>query len=292
MRKIFIAGCGYVGWHLLEAVPDNTDISVLSHTTANSTALQQRGIHAIQANLDQPDGLSPDPLTRLTGSTLFYFIPPPSSGTTDPRLQRLLSAIDTTARPNRIVLISATGIYGDCGGDWVDEQRPPAPGSERGQRRLHAEQQLITWGSQHDIDTIILRVAGIYGPGRLPSARLQKRLPVLREQESPWSNRIHIDDLIQACLAAARRGIPGHCYNIADGHPSTMTDYFTKVAELLQLPPPERISLHQARQQMSAGMLSYLAESRRLDNRRLREELAVTLRYPTLETGLPACRPR
>ena len=293
MNKLFIAGCGYVGWHLLDALPGNTnitnaDITVLSHSADNIGALQQRGIHTILADLDQP---STPALPPLAGSTLYYFIPPPSSGTTDPRLQHLLAAISPASPPDRIILISATGVYGDCGGDWVDEQRPPAPNSDRGRRRLHAEQQLTAWGEQHHVDTIILRVAGIYGPGRLPATRLEKGLPVLREQDSPWSNRIHIDDLTQACLAAAERGIAGHCYNIADGHPSTMTDYFLKVAALLRLPAPERISLQQARQQLSAGMLSYLAESRRLDNRLLREELDVTLLYPTLTAGLPSCRP-
>ena len=287
MHKVFIAGCGYVGWRLIDALPDSADIAVLSHSAANTAALQQRGIATVSTDLDQCNTITLPPLQH---SSLFYFIPPPSNGGSDPRLQRFLSAIDPGNLPARVILISATGVYGDCGGDWVDEQRPPAPNSDRGRRRLDAEQQLTAWGKQQQIDTIILRVAGIYGPGRLPSTRLEKGLPVLREQESPWSNRIHIDDLIQACLAAAERGTPGHCYNIADGHPSTMTDYFLQVADLLRLPQPERITLQQAREQMSAGMLSYLAESRRLDNRRLREELGVTLRYPTLETGLPACR--
>lgn len=291
MKNIFIAGCGYVGWQLLKALPDDASITVLSHSSDNIAALQQRGIQTVCADLDRPDTLTPGLLPPLVGSTVFYFIPPPSSGSTDPRLQHFLAAMDPAAPPRRLILISATGVYGDCDGAWVDETRPPAPNSDRGRRRLHAEQQLSAWGRQHQTDTLILRVAGIYGPGRLPTARLKKRLPVLREQESPWSNRIHIADLIQACMAAARRGINGGIYNIADGHPSTMTDYFLKVAELLQLPAPERISLQQAGEQMSAGMLSYLAESRRLDNRLLRKELGVTLRYPTLETGLTASRP-
>lgn len=288
MQDVFIAGCGYVGWHLLDALPNSTNITVLSHSASNSAALQQRGISVIRRDLDQADA---QPLPPLAGTLLYYFIPPPSSGNSDPRLQRFLAAMDPASAPERIILISATGVYGDCDGDWVDETRPPAPNSERGQRRLDAEQQLARWSRQHAVATRILRVAGIYGPDRLPAARLQKGLPVLREQESPWSNRIHIDDLIQACLAAAEHGSDGAVYNIADGNPSTMTDYFLQVAELLQLPAPEQISLRQARQQMSAGMLSYLAESRRLDNRRLREELHVTLRHPTLETGLPASGP-
>ena len=288
---IFIAGCGYVGWRLIDALPTGSRIGALSHSAKNSAALQRRGIGTTRADLDRDTVLN---LPALTDSSLYYFIPPPSNGTQDPRLQRFLAALDTlpaAALPQRIILISATGVYGDCGGDWVDEQRPPAPDTDRGHRRLHAETTLVDWGRRHRVATIVLRVAGIYGPARLPIARLQQGLPVLREQDAPWSNRIHIDDLIQACLAAARHGVAGHCYNIADGHPSTMSDYFFQVAKLLGLAQPPGITLQQARQQMSPGMLSYLAESRRLDNRRLREQLRVTLHYPNLASGLPSCRP-
>jgi len=291
MNEVFIAGCGYVGWHLIDALPDGTGITALSHSDANSARLQQRGITTVRADLDQAESLE---IPTLSGQTLFYFIPPPSSGRQDPRLRRLLTALSDNGLPARIVLISATGVYGDCGGAWVDEQRPAQPNSDRGQRRLHAEQTLLSWAQQHRVTAVILRVAGIYGPGKLPSKRLEQGLPILHQQDAPWSNRIHIADLIQACLAAASADaglVAGQCYNIADGHPSTMTDYFNQVADLLGLPHPPTVTLEQAGEQLSAGMLSYLAESRRLDNRRLREQLQVRLRYPTLKTGLPSCRP-
>lgn len=291
MNDLFIAGCGYVGWHLIDALPDGTGITALSHSDDNAARLQRRGITTLRADLDQH---SPPNLPTLSGKTLFHFIPPPPSGVQDPRLQRLLSALPDNGLPSRIVLISATGVYGDCGGAWVDELRPAAPNSDRGRRRLHAEQTLSNWAQQHRVTAVTLRVAGIYGPGRLPSKRLEQGLPVLHERDSPWSNRIHIADLIQACLAAAsadQQIVAGQCYNIADGHPSTMTDYFNQVADLLALPRPPTVTLEQAGKQMSAGMLSYLAESRRLDNRRLREQLQVQLHYPTLKKGLPSCRP-
>jgi nucleoside-diphosphate-sugar epimerase len=136
---------------------------------------------------------------------------------------------------------------------------------------------------------VILRVPGIYGPGRLPRERLTRGLPVLREDESPWSNRVHVDDLARACLAAARRGRPGGVYNISDGHPSTMTDYFNRVADASGLPRPPQITAAEARTRMSEGMQSYLAESKRLDNRRMREELGVEPQYPDLARGLAAC---
>lgn len=193
--------------------------------------------------------------------------------------------------PARVVLISTTGVYGDCGGDWVDETRPLDPQADRARRRVDAESQLAGCCTSLGIPFWILRVPGIYGPGRLPEERLRQGLPVLVEQDAPWSNRVHVDDLVSACLAAgAGRGEPG-IYNISDGHPSTMTDYFNRVADVLGLPRPPQVSRSQAARDMSAGMLSYLAESKRITNRRMREVLGVEPRYPDLAQGLPACLP-
>ena len=287
-QPVFIAGCGYVGRRLIERLHSATHITALSHSPEHSRELEDLGITVTTGDLDRVKS-QPD-LSQAADSTLFYFIPPPPSGTRDPRLARFLSWLQPTALPRRIVLISATGVYGDCDGAWVDETRPPAPNSDRGRRRLDAEQTLRQWSERQDVTAIILRVAGIYGPGRLPRARLEKALPVLDEQQAPWSNRIHIDDLISSCLAAAARGRTGRCYNICDDQPSTMTDYFFRVADHLGLPRPPTVSLQQARATMSPGMLSYLAESRRLVNRRLREELGVSLTHPTLSEGLATCK--
>jgi nucleoside-diphosphate-sugar epimerase len=190
--------------------------------------------------------------------------------------------------PRRIVYISTTGVYGDCQGEWVDETRAPNPTADRARRRLDAEEQLRSFGARTGCEAVILRVPGIYGPDRLPVERLRKGLPLLREDEAPWSNRVHVDDLVAACLAAMARGRGGAVYNISDGHPSTMTDYFRRVADALALPRPNEIARAAAGDHIDAGMLSYLAESKRIDNRRMREELGVVLRYPTLAQGLAA----
>jgi nucleoside-diphosphate-sugar epimerase len=112
---------------------------------------------------------------------------------------------------------------------------------------------------------------------------------VVREDESPWSNRIHADDLAQACCLAARQGRAGGVYNVSDGNPTTMTDYFYRVADFLRLPRPPAISMEEARITLGPGILSFLEESKRLDNRRMLDELGVGLRYPDLSSGLPAC---
>ncbi len=204
-------------------------------------------------------------------------------------MDAFLEALRPHAPPARLVLISTTGVYGGCGGQWIDEQRPPNPQTDRARRRLAAERALQAWGEEVGVPIMILRVAGIYGPERLPIERLQKGLPVLSERESPWSNRVHVDDLVSACLAAADCDHAGCLYNISDGHPTTMTDYFNRVADAVGLPRPLQVSLQQAKSALSAEMLSYLSESRRLDNTRMRNELGVVLRYPTLIDGLAAC---
>lgn len=133
---------------------------------------------------------------------------------------------------------------------------------------------------------MILRVAGIYGPGKLPLERLRKRLPMVREEEAPYTNRIHIDDLVQVSLAAMTQGGNGEVYNVSDGHPGNMADYFNRIADRTGLPRPPSISLAEVEGRLSAGMLSYMRESRRLDNRKMLRELGVVLHHKDLESGL------
>jgi nucleoside-diphosphate-sugar epimerase len=135
---------------------------------------------------------------------------------------------------------------------------------------------------------VILRVAGIYGPGRLPLDKVRKRTPVIAGSESPCSNRIHADDLARVCVAAAKRGRGGAVYNVSDGQPGTISQYYCAVADRLGVPRPPEVTMSEARRVMSEAMLSYLSESKRVDSRKMREELGVELLYPDLESGLAA----
>ncbi len=286
-REILIVGCGYVGMALARRERERgAHVRALARSSASTVRLQAAGIETAAGDLDDPSSLQ---ALRLAGVCVYYLAPPPSTGMSDPRMHAFLEALKPQAQPRRIVLVSTTGVYGDCGGQWVDEDRAPNPQADRAHRRLAAEQALQAWGEETGVALAILRVAGIYGPDRLPIERLRKGLPVLREEESPWSNRIHVDDLVTACLAAADSGRSGRVYNISDGNPTTMTDYFNRVAEAVGLPPPPQISWQQAQSLLSPEMLSYLSESRRLDNRRMRAELGVAVRYPTLAAGLASC---
>lgn len=253
----------------------------------------------VSGDLDDASSLTALPAQH---ALVYYFAPPPepalspepgvgSKGRgkdhTDPRIGRFLQAITRAALPHKIVYISTSGVYGDCKGAWVTEDAPPHPQTARAQARLDAETRLLAWARDNSVPVVVLRVGGIYGPGRLPVERIRRGEPVLRREESPFANRIHADDLARVCLAAAaERGGAVRIYNVCDDEHSTMTDYFNAVADALSLARPPQVALAEAQKVLGPGMLSYLNESRRMDNRRMREELGVVLRYPNLAAGL------
>ena len=290
MKKICISGCGDIGQRvakrfLNQPLLSKSDISVygLVRRAEVQTELQALGITPVIADLDQPDTLK---ALACKDAVLFHLAPPPNSGQSDPRFRNLLAACEQTGLPAKVILLSTTAVYGDCQGKWIDETAPVNPQTDRGKRRLDAESALREWAIKHDIEYVILRVSGIYGPGRLPIERLQQGLPILREDLAPFSNRIHQDDLAMVCVAAAEKAPNGAIYNVCDGHPSTMSHYFKSVARALDLPSPPEIDQDQAQQQLSVGMLSYLSESRRMGNQKLLTELGITLQYPDLAAGL------
>jgi nucleoside-diphosphate-sugar epimerase len=263
-------------------------VTGLVRSPASAAQLRALGIDALCLDLD--DGASPMPRSGKFGG-LCYLAPPPSSGVQDTRMRGFLESLEKTSLPRRIVYISTSAVYGDCRGDWITEEQPLQPATDRGRRRLDAERQLQAWAARHGVEWVILRVPGIYGPGKLPLERLRKGLPVLREAEAPYTNRIHADDLATICVAALDSDHHNTVYNVSDGHPSTMTDYFFRVADAAGLPRPSVVSREEAQQVLSAGMLSFLQDSRRMSNNKLILDLGVTLRYPDLETGLRSCFP-
>lgn len=278
-----ITGCGYVGERLARALIARGARPVgLVRTARKAEQLGRSGIAPVATDLDVP--IEAPPAAAADGE-VYYLVPPsPDTDDDDPRLRHFLSACEE-AIPRRLIYLSTSGVYGDCGGAWTDESRPPAPRTDRARRRLAAEQIARDWCQRNGTELVILRVGGIYGPGRLPTERLA-RTTVVCPDEAPWSNRIHADDLATVLHAAAQRGAAGRVYNVADGHPTTMSDYFYRVADAVGLPRPPCVPLAQAAEHLSPGMLSFIQESRRLDTTRMRRELRVALRYPTLTEGL------
>lgn len=287
MSSILIVGYGYIGQRVAaaEKLRGNSIYALVRSTVAMERA-HATGVNPLPGDLDQYRlALTlPEPM-----DTLYYFAPPPSEGDVDPRMANFLSALSLADRPRVFVYISTTGVYGDCKGAWVDENSAATPTQSRSRRRLDAEQAVLKWVRGTDTRAVILRVGGIYGPGRLPLARLQSHEPMVDDPTHPsYVNVIHADDLTQTCLAAADRGTAGSIYNVCDGHPTTMMRYFQIVAAAAGLPSPPAMSMAQAREKMSPGMLSYVQESRRMDNKKLRNELGVQLHYPNVSLGVRA----
>ena len=286
MEKIFIVGCGDIGERTAVLWQARANpVLALARSAASAERLRQLGITPVAGDLDAAESLHALP---VADAVLYYFAPPPTQGETDPRMHALMAALDSGARPKKIIYISTTGVYGDGRGEWINENTPLRPQAARSKRRVDAESALRAFGTRHAVPVIILRVSGIYGPGRLPIDAIKARRPVLDEKESGYTNRIHADDLARICVAAAERGRADSIYNVSDGQPGTLAGYFNQLADALGEPRPPVITRAEAQTLLSAGMLSYLNESRRIDNRRLRKELGIELLYPTLEAGLAA----
>jgi len=279
-----IVGCGDVGTRLgSELVRRGARPVGLVRRQQSADRIGRRGIMPALANLDRTVD---EPPSAAEGGTVFYLVPPdPEVDDDDPRLRNFVATCEQ-ALPRTLIYLGTSGVYGDCDGEWVNENRPASPQTDRARRRLAAERIVGEWCEAHGVEYVLLRVGGIYGPDRLPVDRVA-RMTVIRPEEAPWSNRIHVDDLVRTLVQAAQRGRSGRIYNVADGHPTTMTDYLFRVADVAGLPRPRTVPLAEAPGQLSSAMLSFVRESRRLDVTRMREELGVTLQFPTLDTGLP-----
>lgn len=277
-----LAGCGYTGARLARRLPGCRPVQALVRSPDSAAALAVDGVQARIADLDGPVSLKVPPDL----AAVVYLAPPPATGEDDPRLRRFLDGLGD-ARPEVLVYLSTTGVYGDTGGRPVDETSPLAPADAASRRRRAAEGLASAWGAARGVRCVILRVAGIYGPRRLPLDRLRAGEPVLRPEDSHPGNRIHVDDLVAACAAALDRPVAGPV-NVADGDCRSLGAYLELVARLASLPAPRRVTLEEARRELSPGMLAFALTSRRVLNRRLMEELGVTLRYADLETGVRA----
>lgn len=288
MSAHFIMGFGYVGSRFAHAAQlQGSQVSALIRSDAAQARAHQAGVNTIRGDLDQPSSLAQ---LNLQDLTVIYLAPPPATGPTDTRVRNFISATPADHAPRALVYISTTAVYGDCGGAWVDEATPPRPTQERGARRLDAEGALLEWGTRIGCRVVILRVGGIYGPQRIPLDRLRKGEPMVEDPVHPsFVNVIHADDLVRACLAAGEDGQHGAVFNVCDGHPLTMMHYFSTLAELAQLPVPRAITMAEAHTQLSPGMLSYVRDSRRVDNKKLRAELGVVLRFPNARVGFIDC---
>ncbi|WP_415035523.1 NAD-dependent epimerase/dehydratase family protein [Azonexus sp.] len=284
MQKILIVGSGDVARRILCQLPRACRVYALVRDAAAAALWRAAGAVPIQGDLDQPESLA-----RLGGlaDIVLHLAPPAAQGEQDSRSRHLLSCLSRAASlPRTLIYVSTTGVYGDCGGAWIDETRPRAAQNLRAKRRVDAENALRLWGRRNGVRVSILRAPGIYAKERLPRARLEQAMPALLAEEDVYSNHIHAEDLAAACVAALRRGRPGRAYNVVDDSHLKMADYFDRVAAALDLPAPPRLARPALQKVLTPLQLSFMRESRRIHNHRLKNELRLRLRYPTVDAAL------
>jgi nucleoside-diphosphate-sugar epimerase len=293
-ERVLIVGCGDVGLRVARGMPGRVRLLALTSSTGRRAELRARGITPLTGNLDQPASLA-----RLAGlaTRVVHLAPPPGEGHAqwwrDPRTVALLRALRLRTAPLSLVYGSTSGVYGDCAGQKVAETRPVRPRTPRAQRRVDAENAVRHYGRAAHVRASVLRIPGIYAADReggTPRERLLKRTPVLQARDDVFTNHIHADDLARALVAALWRGKPQRVYNANDDTELKMGDYFDLAARLYGLPPPPRVPRSTAQDEMPLVLLSFMSESRRLDNARLKRELRLGLLHPTVETGLLSIR--
>ena len=269
MKRLLIAGCGDIARRALTVLGSRFEIRALSRSNG--------------LDLDRPESLA----SLEAVDAVLHCVPPPQSGEADTRTANLLAALESKRiLPTRFVYISTSGVYGDCGGAVVDESRAVNPQGARAKRRVDAEEQLALWCNSHRVALVVLRAPGIYAADRLPLQRLRAGTPVLRDSDDVYSNHIHAEDLAGCCLRALEEDAPAGKYNASDDMRLKMGEWFDLIADRAGLPRPPRIGRNEAAVRMPPGLLSFMNESRRLDNGRLKRILGVRLRYPTVREGL------
>ena len=283
-------GCGDVAMRTASLLRGRARMFGLTRRTDDVPRLRAHGVVPVVADLD--DFAS---LRRLAASSfvVLHFAPPPSDGRDDPRTRRLLATLSRAQIiPQRLVYISTTGVYGDCSGARVDETRPRRAQSPRARRRVAAEIRLRAWGARQGTRVSILRAPGIYAETRLPLERIRQGTPVLAPDDDVYTNHIHADDLARATVAAVFHGRPNRVYNVTDDAELMLGTWFDSVADAFHLPRPPRVSWDEAEQRVAPMLLSFMNESRRLVNHRMKRELRVRLAYPTPQVLLQKVAPR
>ena len=286
--RVLIVGCGDVGLRVAQALSGRVRLLALTSSADRIDEMRARGITPLRGDLD-----APATLRRLAGlcTRVLHLAPPPGQGWGDPRTLALTRALRRRSLPHALVYGSTSGVYGDCQGEIAMETRALHPDTARARRRIDAEESIRFFGRSARVRSNILRIPGIYAPDRVggtPHARLLKGTPVLQASDDVYTNHIHADDLARACLAALWRGTAQRVYNVNDDTCLKMGDYFDLAADLYGLPRPPRVPRNTAAQQLPLMLLSFMSESRRMDNTRLKRELRLSLRYPTVNTGLIA----
>lgn len=284
MLRVLLIGCGDVALRAAALLRGRVRLFGLVRKVQDTARLRQGGIVPIVGDLDDFRTLA-----RLSAAPfgVLHFAPPPGVGRDDPRMQKVLAALTRRGRlPQRFVYISTSGVYGDCAGARIAETRPRNARTSRAKRRVAAEDRLREWAARYSVTATILRAPGIYAPTRLPVERIRQRSPVLTAEEDVYTNHIHADDLARAAIAALYRGASNRAYNVSDDAQMKMGAWFDAVADAFRLQRPPRVSREEAQAKIAPQLLSFMSESRRLSNQRLKHELRFKLRHATPQSLL------
>lgn len=279
MKRLLIIGCGDIARRTIPILSRHYRIYALIRNDAQRKELCALGVTPVAGDLDSRERLS-----RIGGlvDVVLHLAPPSSEGSYDLRTRRLLATLSQGTLPKRFIYISTSGVYGDCKGARVDETRKVNPQTARAARRVDAERQVREWARRNGVSASILRVPGIYAEDRLPLERLRSGMPAIVPEEDSYTNHVHADDLARIIVAAVRHGRPNRVYHAGDDGEMKMGDYFDAVADAYRLPRPARVSRAEAWRILPESMLSFMNESRRLENKRMKGELKVRLQFPTV----------
>jgi nucleoside-diphosphate-sugar epimerase len=282
--RLLILGCGDVGMRLLPLLCDRFRVFAVTSQASRCAELRAAGAIPIIADLDQPATLA-----RLVSlaNRIVHLAPPQSEGVIDRRTRNLTAILPDHAT---LVYISTSGVYGDCGGALVDESRKVQPQNARAKRRVDAEQTLRAWAKRVHGRLSILRVPGIYAADRLPLERLKQGTPALNAEDDVMTNHIHADDLARIIFFAMFRSAHSRVYHAVDDTTMHMGEYFDAVADAFHLARPPRLPRHALEKIVSPMLLSFMSESRRLTNLRIKSELGVQLLYPQVKDALAQMR--
>ena len=283
MKNILIVGCGDIAKRVAPLLHHGYRLFGLVRDSSVVAELHARSITPIFGDLDFRDSL-----TRIDGlaDIVLHFAPPPNAGELDTRTRNLLAALSHGTLPDRLIYISTSGVYGDCGGVVIRETHRLNPQSLRAMRRADAENRIRRWAQRNRVNASILRVPGIYSTERLPLELLRTGSPVIVAAQDSYTNHIHADDLARIVIAALRNGKPNRVYHACDNSELLMGDYFDEVADALHLAHPPRLSRDQVKRTVTPSLWSFMNESRKLTNSRIKKELRVKLRYPTVADAL------
>jgi nucleoside-diphosphate-sugar epimerase len=290
MMRVLLVGCGDIATRAVRLLDGRARLVGLVRRPDDVARLRALGVVPVVGDLDDFDSLR---RLRLAPDAVLHFAPPPSEGRGDPRTGRLIAALESArSLPQRFVYISTSGVYGDCAGARIAETRPRRAQSPRARRRVDAEDRLRAFAARHGIALAILRAPGIYSEQRLPVERIKQGTPVLVDDDDVYTNHIHADDLARAAVAALFRGRPNRAYHVTDDAELKMGAWFDAVADAWHLPRPPRVGWDEAETRIAPMLLSFMGESRRLANTRMKRELRVRLQWPTPLAMLGQAAPR